>query len=63
MSGKYIIEASWEKIIEDDYDTALEFLLKARTDVNEHFADLSEEQKIDLDLEAGHIRPHAPPLS
>ena len=37
MSGKYIIEASWEKIIEDDYDTALEFLLKARTDVNEHF--------------------------
>ena len=48
MSGKYIIEASWEKIIDDDYDTALDFLLKARTDVNKHFGHLSEEQKIDL---------------
>lgn len=48
MSGKYIIEASWEKIIDDDYDTALDFLLKAQTGVNEHFAHLSEEQKIDL---------------
>ena len=35
MSGKYIIEASWEKIIDDDYDTALDFLLKARTEPSE----------------------------
>tara|TARA_A100001234_G_scaffold100830_1_gene88726 strand:- start:6105 stop:6329 length:225 start_codon:yes stop_codon:yes gene_type:complete len=48
MSQNYKIEASWEKIIEDDYDTALKFLMKARADVNEHFDHLSEEQKIDL---------------
>lgn len=48
MSQNYKIEASWEKIINDDYDTALDFLMKARVDVNKHFDHLSEEQKIDL---------------
>lgn len=48
MSQKYKIEASWERIIDDDYDAALNFLMKARADVNNHFDHLSEEQKIDL---------------